>query len=252
MTKEYTITGMTCNGCVGKVKEILEKVSGINEVEVQLSYPQAKIEANKELDLEQINKLLQDKGRYVITEDHIEEKLPPMPTIGKNDISVSELPEKSIGTYKPLILILAFIMGVSALAQYDLADFSWMTWMRHFMAGFFLVFSFFKLLNIRGFASSYAMYDLLAAKWKSWGFIYPFIELVLGIAYLINFNPFITNWTTLIVLGFSSIGVIKSNLDKQKIKCACLGDVFNLPMSKVTIVEDLTMVGMAGLILISK
>ncbi len=252
MTKEYTITGMTCNGCVGKVKETLEKATGINEVEVQLSYPQTKIEADKELDLEQINKLLQDRGRYIITEERIEKTLPPMPTIGKNDIAFKDLPEKSIAAYKPLILILAFIMGVSPLAQYDLADFSWMTWMRHFMAGFFLVFSFFKLLNIRGFASSYAMYDLLAAKWKSWGFIYPFIELVLGIAYLINFNPFITNWTTLIVLGFSSIGVIKSNLDKQKIKCACLGDVFNLPMSKVTIVEDLTMVGMAGLILISK
>ncbi|MEM9389171.1 MAG: MauE/DoxX family redox-associated membrane protein [Bacteroidota bacterium] len=250
MTKEYTITGMTCNGCVAKVKETLEKVSGINDVEVQLSYPYAKIEADKELDLEQINKLLQDKGRYVITEDHIEKKLPPMPTIGKNDIAFKDLPEKSIATYKPLILILAFIMGVSALAQYNLTDFSWMTWMRHFMAGFFLVFSFFKLLNIRGFASSYAMYDLLAAKWKSWGFIYPFVELALGIAYLINYEPVITNWITLVVLGFSSIGVIKSNLGKRKIKCACLGDVFNLPMSTVTIVEDLTMVGMAVLMLL--
>ena len=117
--------------------------------------------------------------------------------------------------------------------------------MRHFMAGFFLVFSFFKFLNLSGFANSYAVYDLLAAKWKGWGYIYPFVELGLGILYLINVAPFETNFITIVVLGLSSIGVIKSNLDKRQIKCACLGDVFNLPMSTVTIVEDLTMVGMA-------
>ena len=117
------------------------------------------------------------------------------------------------------------------------------------MAGFFIVFSFFKLLNIEGFANSYQMYDLVAAKWKPWGFIYPFVELALGILYLINVGPVATNMVTLIVLGVSSIGVIKSNLDKKKIKCACLGDVFNLPMSTVTIVEDLSMVAMAGIML---
>lgn len=125
-----------------------------------------------------------------------------------------------------------------------------MLWMRHFMAGFFIVFSFFKLLNLQGFADSYRMYDIVAEKWKAWGLIYPFVELALGLAYLTNWNPNITNWTTVIVLGVSTIGVIKSNLNKRKIKCACLGDVFNLPMSNVTIVEDVTMVAMAIFMLI--
>ena len=89
------------------------------------------------------------------------------------------------------------------------------------------------------------LYDIIAARWKGWGYTYPFVELALGILYLINFMPFYTNLITAIILGISSIGVIESNLNKRKIKCACLGDVFNLPMSTVTIVEDLTMVGMA-------
>ena len=118
------------------------------------------------------------------------------------------------------------------------------------MAGFFIVFSFFKLLNLQGFADSYRMYDIVAEKWKGWGYIYPFVELVLGLAYLTNWNPNITNWTTVIVLGVSTIGVVKSNLNKRKIKCACLGDVFNLPMSTVTVVEDVTMVAMAAFMLI--
>lgn len=112
------------------------------------------------------------------------------------------------------------------------------------------MFAFFKLLNIQGFADSYRMYDIVAAKWKGWGYIYPFVELGLGILYLINIAPIATNLATFIILGISSIGVIRSVLDKRKIKCACLGDVFNLPMSTVTIVEDLTMVLMAGIMLL--
>jgi hypothetical protein len=89
------------------------------------------------------------------------------------------------------------------------------------------------------------MYDIVADKWKFWGYLYPFVELMLGILYLINIVPFYVNLTTVIVLGVSSVGVIKSNLKKEQIKCACLGDVFQLPMSTVTIFEDLSMVLMA-------
>ena len=93
------------------------------------------------------------------------------------------------------------------------------------------------------------MYDLLAMKVSSYGFIYPFIELGLGLAYLTAFQPQFTNIATIVIMGFSSIGVIQSVLDKRKIRCACLGTVFNLPMSTVTIIEDLLMVGMAILML---
>ena len=241
---------MTCNACVSKVKDALESSRTIESVEVQLEYPQAKIKSDQKLNLEEINAVLRKKGHYTINEERIEKKLAPLPAVGVKKEAVIDLPEKSIETYKPLIIIVAFISGVSFLTQFPFSDFSWMLWMRQFMAGFFLVFSFFKLLNLKGFASSYSMYDLLAAKWYGWGLIYPFIELALGIAYLINFDPFITNWLTVIVLGFSSLGVIKSNLDNRKIKCACLGDVFNLPMSTVTIVEDVAMVAMAGAMLL--
>lgn len=105
------------------------------------------------------------------------------------------------------------------------------------------------MLDVKGFASSYAMYDLLAIKVPIYGYIYPFIELGLGLAYLTGFNPFFTNVATIAVMGFSSIGVIKSVLNKQKLRCACLGAVFNLPMSTVTIIEDLLMVAMAATML---
>jgi hypothetical protein len=121
--------------------------------------------------------------------------------------------------------------------------------MRFFMAGFFLVFSFFKMLDLKGFAESYAMYDVVARQVKAWGFIYAFVELALGVAYVANFQPWMTNIVTLVVMSISIVGVLQSVFSKKKIRCACLGAVFNLPMSTVTIIEDGLMILMSALML---
>jgi len=232
----FQIDGMTCHRCVNSVKSGLESEPAISSVYVDLEKGIAEVEMENPIPLETLQLLI---GHY---------KISPLTEISK-PISQQDIPEPNVTTYRPLILIVLFISGVTLLAQFPFDQFSAMLWMRHFMAGFFIVFSFFKLLNIQGFADSYSMYDIIAAKWKPWGYIYPFVELVLGILYLTNIAPFYTSLATVVILGVSSIGVIQSNLNKRKIKCACLGDVFNLPMSTVTIVEDLTMIAMAVIML---
>ena len=115
----------------------------------------------------------------------------------------------------------------------------------------FIIFSFFKLLNLKGFAESYAMYDIVAKKWNGWGYVYAFTELALGIAFLTGFNPILTNAVTLVIMTISIIGVLQAVFNKRKIKCACLGAVFNLPMSTITIIEDALMIGMSGLMVLT-
>lgn len=243
MKKEYKIEGISCGSCVAKIEDALSNIDGVR---VQVASPQLTIDSNNIPSNDDINSLIKEKGDYRIMEGEEEKKLTPLPEIK----SSSTLPEVKLSTYKPLFLIVGFIAGTTLLVQYPFNSFSHMIWMRHFMAGFFLVFSFFKFLNIQEFATSYKMYDIVAKKWNIWGFIYPFVELILGVLYLTNLFPLETNLATAIILGVSSIGVIQSNLNKKKIKCACLGDVFNLPMSTVTIIEDLTMVVMAIIALI--
>lgn len=148
-------------------------------------------------------------------------------------------------TYKPVLLIFMYIAVVTLLIQAVNHHFDFMQWMRHFMAGFFLVFSFFKMLNLKAFAESYVMYDVVARKIPSWAYVYAFVELALGIAFLIDFNPFVTNLVTVIIMTASIIGVLQTVLNKKKIQCACLGSVFNLPMSTVTIIEDGLMIAMS-------
>jgi hypothetical protein len=122
--------------------------------------------------------------------------------------------------------------------------------LHNFMTGFFLVFSFFKLLDIKAFAESFQMYDLLAAKLPVYGKIYPFIELGLGILCLIHFQLYYVYLADIIIMSFGALGVIQSVLDKRKIRCACLGSVFNLPMSTITIIENSLMV-LIGIILLN-
>lgn len=241
MTHTYKIEGMTCDGCYYKVKNTLEAVDGVEEAQVDLEGNTAKLMMTSHVTTEALEEAMQAAGEKYHIRD-TDERLEPVEAIMTGDKSFLQ-------TYKPLLLIVIFIAGTTGFTQYPFTDFDWMLWMRHFMAGFFIVFAFFKLLNLNGFASSYAMYDLLASRWRLWGLIYPFVELLLGLSYLIDFAPDFTNWSTVIVLGFSSLGVIESNLNKRKIKCACLGDVFDLPMSTVTIVEDLGMVFMALLMI---
>lgn len=240
MKKQYKVTGMTCNGCLNTVKNGLLALPEVSTVTIDLPTGETIVEQQTNIPLE----ILQvATGKYKIVPL---EPTPVEPIQKITDNSVE--PDSSHfqwSTYQPLFLIVGYILLVSILVQYPFEQFSFMLLMRHFMAGFFLVFSFFKILNISGFVDSYQMYDVVAARWKGWGYVYPFVELTLGILYLVNVFPFYTNLATAIILGISSIGVIQSNLNKQKIKCACLGDVFNLPMSTITIIEDVAMVAMA-------
>lgn len=238
MTHSYTVQGITCEGCVAKVKSKLLMHPDILSADVKLEGQKAVITMQKHLSVDELQQAIGVDTKYKISAD----------SNGHSHHTTKETEtEKSwFATYKPLLIIAAFITGVSVLT----AGGNFHVGMSHFMAGFFLVFSFFKFLDLKAFANSYSMYDLLAMKFPFYGYVYPFLELGLGIAFLTGFNPVITNWTTIALMGFSSMGVIQSVLNKKKIQCACLGAVFNLPMSTVTIVEDLLMVAMAAYMVI--
>jgi hypothetical protein len=124
-----------------------------------------------------------------------------------------------------------------------------MNGMYDFMAGFFIIFSFFKIININSFAQAYSTYDLIAQQWYSYGYIYPFIELSLGIAYIMRFHLEIAHWITFVLMIISSAGVYKALQEKRELDCACLGTVFKLPMTYVTLAEDILM-GLMALVMI--
>lgn len=224
---------MTCGGCEAKVKAALLSLPDV--LSAELTRDSATITMSRHIDLSDLQKAIGSNGKYQISAPRHSE--------------IAEQTKSWFDTYKPILLIFFYITSVATLIQFRNNHFDFMEWMRHFMAGFFLAFSFFKLINLKGFTESYVMYDVLAKRIPAWGYLYAFIELGLGIAYSVNFNPFITNLATLTVMSVSIIGVLQTVLNKKKIQCACLGAVFNLPMSTVTIIEDALMIIMSAVML---
>jgi copper chaperone CopZ len=231
MTHTYTITGMTCTGCQAKVQGLLSHVPAVDNVTIDLKAATARIDMNRHVLTGELQAALKDYPKYQLAEAAAAD---------------GDAPVSWIKTYKPILLVFAYILGGTLVIEGALGGFSLMRWMAHFMAAFFLVFSFFKLLDLEAFADSYSSYDIIAGRWRGWGLIYPFAELGLGILFLMGFDPAVTNAATLIIMGVSIIGVVRSVLSRRQIRCACLGAVFNLPMSTITIIEDGLMIAMSA------
>lgn len=237
MKNDYAISGMHCQSCEKKVQRALTGVPGVTATEVSLAKSAATIDSNRHIPLSELSSAIKKAGNYEITPSATDfacelEKLPITP-------------QSWLSTYKPLLTIAAFIFGGTLLIAQSAGNWQAMALMNSFMGLFFVVFSFFKLLDIAGFARAYSTYDIIADRWPGYGYLYPWLELALGIGYLLDRWPFAVNLATVILMSISVIGVLNAVLHKHNIQCGCLGTVFKLPMSIVTIIEDALMGGMA-------
>lgn len=155
-----------------------------------------------------------------------------------------------LSDFIPLIASFVSILAFTAIAYYLKPDGHWHYAMRVFMGAFFIVVSVFKLMNLEGFVEAYQTYDIVAMKSEAYARVYPFIELLLGISYFVAMDITVTLWITLVIMLVSAYGVAKTLVAGRRIPCACLGVVFKIPMTWVTLFEDLLMAGMAGVMLI--
>lgn len=239
MDQTFTISGMHCGACVKRVSDALQPFA--ERVAVTLDPPQAVLTGARASDVSELAAAVARAGTYTLAAER-----------QAADGTATAHGERSwLGTYYPLVLIAAYIAAASFAGTDTAGRVDMTAWMTNFMAGFFLVFSAFKFLDLRGFADAYATYDLLARRLHAYGFVYPVLELALGLAYLFRFAPAVTQTATIVLMGFSSLGVIGALRQKRTIQCACLGTVLKLPMSTITLVEDLGMVAMAAIALIA-
>lgn len=145
----------------------------------------------------------------------------------------------------PCLLGLILIAGTVLSIAFD--------FMILYMGIFFIVFSLFKIFDWKGFVNVFRMYDLLAKGIKPYAWAYPGIEFVLGASFILNYfigDLYLISfaWTTLFIMGIGAIGVGIKLLKKEKFQCACLGTKINVPLTKVTLLEDLLMTFMALII----
>lgn len=218
---------------MASVKEKLSKVNGVTAVDVVLEDSTAHVSMERHIPIADFRDVLPDK--YGIHEPLQKEAVS---TIGE---MMGE--ESKWVQLRPLFLIFAYLFAASILLNYQ--DWNLGEAMLDFMGLFYIVFSFFKFLDLKGFPESFRMYDPLAKVLPAYGWVYPFLELGLGLLFLMRIQVTVALLVTVVILGLTTIGVTKTLLDKKSIRCACLGTALNLPMTEATFIENAIMLVMA-------
>ena len=221
------IEGMTCQGCASSVVKAIAQLPAVESVS-----------ANPKTGVVTV---LQQSP---VHKDEIKAVLPHKYSLVDN---LSTTPSKFKQLF-PLGLIFLFLIGGTTIIHYPIIETQAV--LPDFMGLFFVVFSFFKFLDLKGFQESFRRYDPLAKSLPFYGWLYPFIELTLGILFLMQWKVQLALWLTLGILSITTLGVVKVLLSKQQIQCACLGSVLNLPMTEATLIENVVMIGMAGWMLL--
>ena len=219
--ERLNVTGMTCGSCVAKIEHALDGSSGAEHVHVDLQQGTVMVSGGAALSREALESAIRSAGFGVE---------------GGSAVQAS--------SFTPLLVAVSLI-GLGSLVSGGADGF-----MAKFMGGFFLVFGGLKLLDLGGFAAAYAKYDLLAARLPAYGWVYPVVEVALGLAYLATPEWMGLHAITFVLMTFSALGVIRALRRGEQLTCACMGTAFNLPMTTVTIVEDLGMAAMAGAMLV--
>ncbi len=226
---------MTCDGCKAKVEKELKNVAGVTDVSVDLNKAEAEVTMKHHIETTTLKNALPDK--YELSEKK------ETNVFSSTNEGVQEEEKSKWQQLTPLFLILGYITVTAVLLNYK--EWNLGEAMFDFMGLFYIVFSFFKLLDLKGFPDSFRMYDPLAKVIPVYSWIYPFIETALGLMFLMRFQTEIALIATIIILGITTIGVTKTLLDKKAIQCACLGTALKLPMTQATFIENAIMLIMA-------
>lgn len=234
---ELSIEGMHCAGCASTIERALSQVPGVVSVKVSLSNETAVIkgEAEAELLIDAVSKT----GYEAVLQ--LSEALP--------EPRLEASPSTDLKQLFPLFLIFFYIIVATLLmnrSEITVAEF-----MYDFMGLFYIVFSFFKFLDYKNFPQTFAMYDPIAKAITAYGWVYPFIETALGLAFLLRVALFPSLITALIILGATTVGVVRVLFIKSQIQCACLGTALQLPMTKATLIENSIMLLMTMWMLFS-
>jgi len=232
MKTTFKISGMTCNGCRSTVENKLSSLDGVDNAQVNLTNGEAIVYSKNPISFSLISNSLPSKYKVI-------RNIPDQ----DNEIIKSN----KIKQLKPLFIILGYISVTSILLNFR--NWNSTNAMLDFMGLFYIIFSFFKILDIKGFSTSFKMYDPLAKKITIYGYIYPFIEILLGLMFLVRIEVNIALLITIVILGITSAGVTQTLLDKRSINCACLGTTLKLPMTEATFIENAIMIIMAIVLL---
>jgi glutaredoxin/uncharacterized membrane protein YphA (DoxX/SURF4 family) len=103
-----------------------------------------------------------------------------------------------------------------------------------------------KLRDLKGFATGFVQYDLLAQRYVPYAYVYALIETIGGALMIAGLFTWVVAPVVLFVSGVGAISVFKAvYVEKRDLKCACVGGDSSVPLGFISLTENLMMIAMA-------
>ena len=162
-----------------------------------------------------------------------------------DDTATKKTLKQRIKPYRLLIVAIAVAIMFATIATLTTGYTDLHVLMQYLMAGYFLVFGIMQTISLKKSAKMLQQYDTIAKHIPVYGYVYPPLQIALGVAYLLWISPIIVNTIAAAVLFFTLIGIINVIESKDKVRCGCLGDTMKVSVGWVTLVENAVMFAMA-------
>ena len=156
MKQTYTIKGMTCGGCKSSVEKHIGSIEFVTNVKVSLEMEEVTITLEHPVSIEILKNALPEKfNLFEKAHKSISQDISSISKKGQEASKVKQL--------QPLFIILFYLATAVIFLNYK--DWNSRGMMFDFMGLFFIVFSFFKMLDLKNFPTSFSMYDPLSKKY---------------------------------------------------------------------------------------
>ncbi len=155
-------------------------------------------------------------------------------------------------TYQPVIAVFSSTALMAlALSWAQTESLGFMT-LEIFIALSMCVLAILKLRDLYSFSNQFLSYDLLAQKYVRYSYVYPFAELIAGVGMLSGLIPPVFAIIALFIGLVGATSVFKAvYIEKRELKCACVGGDSNVPLGAVSLLENVMMVFMGVVTLLS-
>lgn len=154
---------------------------------------------------------------------------------------------ETIKPYWPLIVVILLAVTLPVVIDRNAPA---MTWMHQSMGYFMVILGMLKVFDLKGFKKGFAKYDIVTQSVPAYGFIYPFVELGLGLLFLSQSFLIFGYVATAVVMTVGLAGIMRATGQGKKLNCACMGNVLAVPLSTVSKIENGSMIIMSVVMLV--
>jgi glutaredoxin len=148
-------------------------------------------------------------------------------------------------TYRPIIAIFATTILMALSTSWALGELSIVRVIELFIAFSMCTLAIQKLRDLEAFSLQFLNYDILAQKWVKYSYVYPFVEMLAGVAMISGFLTILSAPAAIFIATINGYSVFKAvYIDKRELKCACVGGNSNVPLGFISLTENIMMAGM--------